>query len=627
MTKRRRQFPWFAALLALLVPTLPAADHQIPLRQMTGQTERIVLGTVINTSSYWGDESRIYTDVLFSPEIALKGAVAGPLTIRVQGGVVGDAQMTVSDEPEFTPGERALVFLRRAGNRYEVAGRDAGKVPLAEASGIADEVLQILETTGGRVSAGTRGELAGYLRSATGRELAPRALGTTTTTTTTCYGQSGVKWPQNQALYKVDTSIPASWAASIAAATQTWNNSGANFTFLTDNSTTNLVSYLDLVGKYGSSYQNVFAVTTTWSTVSTKQITRNTLEVNTYFTWSTTGEANKADVQNILTHEFGHWLTLNDLYSPAACSEVTMWGYAGLGETKKRTIEQADIDGAVSLYGTRSSSLPAPVLASPANGATGVATNTALTWKASAGATSYDVYFGAVLPVTPVNVTGTSYQPAGLAAGTLYQWKVVAKSASASAASAVWSFTTVPAAPAAPTPLTPANQSAGVALTASLTWAASTTAASYDVYFGTSSAPPQVASGLTGTSYKPASLAASTTYYWKVVARNTAGSTASAVWSFTTAAATAPASFALLSPANNATGVTGNPVLAWSAVSGASTYDVYISTAPSPGLAGSIKGTSAQVMGTRANTVYYWKVIAHVGSSTVSSDVWSFKTK
>jgi len=38
-------------------------------------------------------------------------------------------------------------------------------------------------------------------------------------------------------------------------------------------------------------------------------------------------------------------MRLLDIYSPTTCSEVTMWGSAGYGETKKRTLEQADIDG------------------------------------------------------------------------------------------------------------------------------------------------------------------------------------------------------------------------------------------------------------------------------------------
>ena len=50
-----------------------------------------------------------------------------------------------------------------------------------------------------------------------------------------------------------------------------------------------------------------------------------------------------------------------------------------------------------------------------------------------------------------------------------------------------------PCSPAAPTGLSPANGATGVWLTPTLSWAASTWAGSYDIYFGTSTSPPFVA--------------------------------------------------------------------------------------------------------------------------------------
>jgi uncharacterized protein (TIGR03437 family) len=87
---------------------------------------------------------------------------------------------------------------------------------------------------------------------------------------------------------------------------------------------------------------------------------------------------------------------------------------------------------------------PLPVsLVTPANGATGVSVATALSWTASAGATSYDVYLGAVSPPPLVgNTVTTSYSPAGLLAGSSYNWQIVAKNGAGSSPSATWSFTT-----------------------------------------------------------------------------------------------------------------------------------------------------------------------------------------
>jgi hypothetical protein len=84
-----------------------------------------------------------------------------------------------------------------------------------------------------------------------------------------------------------------------------------------------------------------------------------------------------------------------------------------------------------------------PVLASPANGATGVSVTTVLSWNAASGATSYGVYFGATSP-PPLIVTtaATSYNPGTLAAGTTYYWQIVASNTAGSVNSATWSFTT-----------------------------------------------------------------------------------------------------------------------------------------------------------------------------------------
>lgn len=85
---------------------------------------------------------------------------------------------------------------------------------------------------------------------------------------------------------------------------------------------------------------------------------------------------------------------------------------------------------------------PAPVLTSPANGSS-VIGSPSLSWTASSGAISYDVYLGASpSPPLAVNTTLTSYTPRTLMPG-LYSWRVVAKNANGSASSATWSFTVV----------------------------------------------------------------------------------------------------------------------------------------------------------------------------------------
>jgi len=99
----------------------------------------------------------------------------------------------------------------------------------------------------------------------------------------------------------------------------------------------------------------------------------------------------------------------------------------------------------------------APILTSPANGAAGVLTAPVLTWSASFGAASYDVYFGASpSPPLVANTAGTSFAPGIVSVDTTYYWQIVAQNASGPASSAVWSFSTGAAlAPLQFVPVTP----------------------------------------------------------------------------------------------------------------------------------------------------------------------------
>jgi hypothetical protein len=50
------------------------------------------------------------------------------------------------------------------------------------------------------------------------------------------------------------------------------------------------------------------------------------------------------DLQNIATHEFGHWVGLDDLFDDAQ-KDLTMYGFSAGGEVKKRTLGTGDITG------------------------------------------------------------------------------------------------------------------------------------------------------------------------------------------------------------------------------------------------------------------------------------------
>jgi uncharacterized repeat protein (TIGR01451 family) len=98
--------------------------------------------------------------------------------------------------------------------------------------------------------------------------------------------------------------------------------------------------------------------------------------------------------------------------------------------------------------------------------------------------------------------------------------------------------------PVAPVLTYPGDGTGGVVTAPVLVWEAAAGAASYHVYFGTSSTPPLVAN-TAATSYAPGTLNPGTTYYWQVA---TSGFASSAVWSFTTGSAATGLRFVPVTP-------------------------------------------------------------------------------
>ena len=82
----------------------------------------------------------------------------------------------------------------------------------------------------------------------------------------------------------------------------------------------------------------------------------------------------------------------------------------------------------------------------------------------------------------------------------------------------------------------PSNGSGDISVDANLSWGSASGATSYEVYFGTDSTPDGGEfQGSTGsTSFSLGTLGFSTTYFWRIDAVNTAGTTTGNVWSFTT---------------------------------------------------------------------------------------------
>ncbi|MEM3695027.1 MAG: hypothetical protein QXJ11_03600 [Candidatus Bathyarchaeia archaeon] len=139
--------------------------------------------------------------------------------------------------------------------------------------------------------------------------------------------------------------------AVITTAAETWDAETSFEVFVYKGTTTRTAGRRDgyNVVSWGAYQAGVIAVTYIWASGS--RIVETDCRMNTYYTWSLSGEAGKMDVQNIMTHEFGHWCGLKDLYNDVDYW-LTMYGYANFGETYKRTLGLGDILGLRAVYGS-----------------------------------------------------------------------------------------------------------------------------------------------------------------------------------------------------------------------------------------------------------------------------------
>lgn len=137
--------------------------------------------------------------------------------------------------------------------------------------------------------------------------------------------------------------------------------SGAGINILGDGSTTGAVLVADTSSPdnqnevyFGDvSSSGAIAVTIVWGIFGGPPSGRELVEWDQIydevdFNWSSTGEANKMDFENIASHELGHSVGMG--HPSNTCTEETMYAFADFGETKKRDLNAGDIAGVSSLY-------------------------------------------------------------------------------------------------------------------------------------------------------------------------------------------------------------------------------------------------------------------------------------
>ena len=176
----------------------------------------------------------------------------------------------------------------------------------------------------------------------------------------TCTKSLGGKWntlPVNYIINPTNTQGLSSdfITSTISASAETWDAATPKELFNNLYGVDNTVQYgvrdfknSIALGLYQGSSSTI-AVTSIWFTRKTG-ISESDILFNTIYSW---GDASLnpllMDLQNIATHELGHFVGLDDIYT-SGCSAVTMYGYSNNGDISKRTLEQPDITGLLKMY-------------------------------------------------------------------------------------------------------------------------------------------------------------------------------------------------------------------------------------------------------------------------------------
>ncbi len=149
----------------------------------------------------------------------------------------------------------------------------------------------------------------------------------------------------------------ANFQALAGIAYNTWQGAtNGHLSFQNAGTTTtsrNALDYQNIVS-WGRTSGRALGVTYTRYNSSTGMVVDVDTILNQKFPWTwasapACGNPNSYDAQDILTHELGHWLGLDDEYT-ANFVDNTMYGYGDKGEVKKDTLTTGDATTAASLY-------------------------------------------------------------------------------------------------------------------------------------------------------------------------------------------------------------------------------------------------------------------------------------
>jgi hypothetical protein len=267
-------------------------------------------------------------------------------------------------------------------------------------------------------------------------------------------------------------------------------------------------------------------------------------------------------------------------------------------------------------------STPTNVKVTPGN------TMAIVSWDPASGGKSYNIYYSTTKGVTDgmkaasgkIENATSPYTVTGLTNGTVYYFEVTSENSSGESGLSTEVSTTPVPIPATPSVITATGGDSQI----TVGWEAVSNATSYNVYYGTSPGVSKTTGTKVASAVSPKTIIGlqnGTTYYAVVTAVNAAGESAESAERSATPSA-AP------QPPGRPTGASATPgdarvTVTWTAVSGATSYNIYYSTT-----AGVTKTTGTKVAGVTSpraispltNGTKYYFVVSAVGPGGESAE-------
>lgn len=127
--KRAVWFSVWVLALACVVPLSASTFMAMSRGELVAQSDSIVEGVVLKTSSYWTPSGRlIVTEALVQVTDVVAGEAPGVVVVRTFGGEVGGYAVEAHGFPKFAQGERVFLFLHNTEDgAVEVTGYRLGQ--------------------------------------------------------------------------------------------------------------------------------------------------------------------------------------------------------------------------------------------------------------------------------------------------------------------------------------------------------------------------------------------------------------------------------------------------------------------------------------------------------------------